>query len=171
MENLLTQISEKLNLPVSLLKTDLIAENLVKEYFIDEDMKDYFEEELYLIDSGKTYLYLFRNISARNSSTVIFEFFKAILNIRLKFQTNNIQFFLIEDDKILDFGTLLKSLPVSLEKYSPDFDYILSDFKDSTDENLKRTIKLKIFSEIIKYVYKDEELKSLLLLLIKNIEN
>lgn len=170
MENLIIQISEKLSLPVNMVKNDLILENLIEETFVDEEMKNYFEEKLYLMDSGKSYLYLFKNISQRNSSTVIFEFFRAILNIKIKYQTNNIQFFLVENDNLLDFETLLKSLPVSLEKYSPDFDYILSEFQESTDTELKRTIKLKIFSEIIKYIYKDDELKDLLLLLIKNTE-
>lgn len=170
MENLLSKISEKLNLSTALLKNDLVPENLIEETFIDEEMKSYFDEKLYSINSGKTYLYIFRNISERNSSTVIFEFLKAILDIKIKYQTNDIQFLLIENDNILDFETLLKSLPVSLEKYSPDFDYILSEFEESTDEVLKRTIKLKIFSEVIKYIYKDKELKDLLLLLVKNNE-
>jgi len=168
MKNLLGQLSEKLNLSKEILEKELNSENLISESFIDEDMREFFEEKLYLIKANESYLYLLKNSSERNSSTMVFEFFNAILNIKLHYKTNNIKFFLYDNDKILDLEETLKSLPVSLEKYSPDFDYILSEFEESTDENLKRTIKLKIFSEIIKYIYKDEELKSLLLLLTKN---
>ena len=55
-----------------------------------------------------------------------------------------------------------------MDKYSPDFDYILSDFEKCNDESLKKSIKLKIFTEIIKYIYKDSDLKDLMSMLIKN---
>ena len=168
MENLLLKISEKLNLPIALLKNDLVLDNLVDETFVNEEMKSYFDEKLFSINEGKTYLYILKNISKRNASTLVFELLKAVLDIKSKYHTVDIHFILIEDDNILDFELLLKSLPVSLEKYSPDFDYILSEFSESTDEVLKKNIKLKIFSEVIKYIYKDEELKDLLLLLVKN---
>jgi hypothetical protein len=108
-------------------------------------MVDYFEESLYSIDSDDSYVYFFKNSSNRNSSTTIFEFFKAILNVKSILNTKNIKFFLIQDNEIKNLDTLLKELPVSLDKYSPDFDYILSDFEECNDESLKKYNKIKNF--------------------------
>ena len=163
MENILNQLSETYNISINNIKKSNISNS-----FIDSDMVDYFEESLYSIDSDDSYVYFFKNTSNRNSSTTIFEFFKAILNVKSILNTKNIKFFLIQDNEIKNFENLLKELPISLDKYSPDFDYILSDFEKCNDESLKKSIKLKIFTEIIKYIYKDSDLKDLMLMLVKN---
>ena len=163
MENILNQLSETYNIPMNNIKKSNISNS-----FIDSDMIDYFEESLYSIDSDDSYVYFFKNTSNRNASTTIFEFFKAILNVKSILNTKNIKFFLIQDNQIKNFENLLKELPISLDKYSPDFDYILSDFEKCNDESLKKSIKLKIFTEIIKYIYKDSDLKDLMSMLVKN---
>ena len=166
MENILNQLSETYNIPMNNIKKSNISNS-----FIDSDMVDYFEESLYSIDSDDSYVYFFKNTSNRNSSTTIFEFFKAILNVKSILNTKNIKFFLIQDNQIKNFENLLKELSISLDKYSPDFDYILSDFEKCNDESLKKSIKLKIFTEIIKYIYKDSDLKDLMSMLVKNDKN
>lgn len=163
MENILNQLSETYDISINNIKKSNISTS-----FLDSDMVDYFEESLYSIDSDNSYVYFFKNSSNRNSSTTIFEFFKAVLNVKNVLNTKNIKFFLIEDNKIKNFDSLLKELPVSLDKYSPDFDYILSDFEECNDESLKKSIKLKIFTEIIKYIYKDSDLKDLMSMIVKN---
>lgn len=163
MENILNQLSETYNISINNIKKSNISNS-----FVDSDMIDYFEESLYSIDSDDSYVYFFKNSSNRNSSTTIFEFFKAVLNVKNALNTKNIKFFLIQDNKIKNFDSLLEELPVSLDKYSPDFDYILSDFEECHDESLKKSIKLKIFTEIIKYIYKDSDLKDLMSMIVKN---
>lgn len=163
MKNILNQLSETYNISINDIKKSSISNP-----FIDSDMTDYFEESLYAVESDNSYIYFFKNSSNRSSSTTIFEFFKAILNVKNILNTKNIKFFLIQDDEIKNFDNLLKELPVSLDKYSPDFDYILSDFEECNNESLKKSIKLKIFTEIIKYIYKDSDLKDLMSMLVKN---
>ena len=111
MENILNQLSETYNIPMNNIKKSNISNS-----FIDSDMVDYFEESLYSIDSDDSYVYFFKNTSNRNSSTTIFEFFKAILNVKSILNTKTIKFCLIQDNEVKKFENLLKELPISLDK-------------------------------------------------------
>ena len=134
MENVLNQLSETYNISINNIKLSTITNS-----FIDLDMADYFEESLYYIESDESYIYFFKNSSNRTSSIALFEFFKAILSVKNFLKTKKIKFFLIQDNEIKNFDSLIKELPVSLDKYSPDFDYILSDFEECNDETLKKS--------------------------------
>lgn len=167
MKNIIEQISKLSQIDCALLEKELNEKNLIDESFIAEDVKEFFIDKLYLINK-KTYIYLFENISDRTKSVSIFEFFKAILSLNSRFNPVDLKFFYLEKESIIEIDQLLNSMPISLEKYSPDFDYILSEFEECDDNELKKTIKLKIFTEIIKYIYKDSELKELLTTIINN---
>ena len=160
MENILNEILEENKLDrYQVEKKDL--------YFIDESMKDYFQESLLEIKELNKYIYIFRNTSKRDLNTMVFEYFRATTNLLKEVNSKNIKTYLVEDKEILEFSSLFNKLPISLQKYSPDFDYILSDFENSEDKELKKMIKLRIFTEIIKYIFKDDDLKDLTALLLK----
>ncbi|MBN2838558.1 MAG: hypothetical protein JXM74_07350, partial [Fusobacteriaceae bacterium] len=119
MENILNEILEENKLDRHQVeKKDL--------YFIDESMKDYFQESLLEIKELNKYIYIFRNTSKRDLNTMVFEFFRATTNLLKEVNSKNVKTYLVEDKEILEFSSLFNKLPISLQKYSPDFDYILS---------------------------------------------
>lgn len=167
MKNIIKVISKISGIDSTFLENNLIDSNLLNESFMSEEMKEYFKDSLYLIGPND-YIYLFENTSDRTKTVSVFEFLKAILGLNNKFKNANLKFFYLENDSVIEIEQLLASMPISLEKYSPDFDYILSEFEECNDNELKKTIKLKIFTEIIKYIYKDTELKALMTTIINN---
>ncbi|TDT71364.1 putative YhgA-like transposase [Hypnocyclicus thermotrophus] len=164
----LNTISKLLNLDIDILKKSLIDKNLKNESFIEIDMRDFFTDKLYFLPSENLYIYFFENSSNRNRSTFILEFFKSMLNINKKYSKINIKFFLLQNNEVLEIKDIFNRLPYSLDRYSPDFEYILKDFEYSTDENLKKEIKLKMFSQMIKFISNDPELIQITKLLLNN---
>lgn len=132
-----------------------------EENFLAEEMQQFFKETLYYIEKENLYIYLLDNFMNKPYSVVIPEFYKAIIKAKNSLNTKKIKFYLVQNNEIKEFNDVLATLPISLDKYSPDFDYILADFEECSDIELKKTIKIKIYSEIIKYILKDPDLKDL----------
>lgn len=167
MQNYLMQIKDMMNLDFS---SEIVFsnENLINETYISTDMVDMLEDSLYLLPSTDSYIYILNNTSNRKAHTFFLEFFRAILNVQEKFPGKNIKFFLVENNELISFDEYLKSSPCSMEKYSPDFDYILEDFKNSKDTSLKKEIKLKMFFQMLKFISQDSELTSLAKLILND---
>lgn len=154
-------ISKKSNIDISVLQSNLVKENLIDKSFIDDNMADFFDDELYYIKENSSYIYFFNNSKNRKNSILLVEFFKALINLKKEY--NNIIFFIIDNNSYLELKSLITNIPYSMDKYSPDFDYILKDFEESTDESLKKEIKLKMFLQMLKFVFNDDELTNLCL--------
>jgi len=60
----------------------------------------------------------------------------------------------------LNLKDILEEIPEKLEKYVPNFEYILYDLTKFKDEEIKGKVKLKLFIEILKYIFRDKELES-----------
>ena len=153
MESILKDIMEKNKISLEFIQRE--------ETFLSEDMKEFFKEDLYYVEKEDLYIYLVENSMHKAYSVVIPEFYKAIINAKNHLGTKKIKFYLIQDNEVKEFNELLAMLPISLDKYSPDFDYILADFEECSDVKLKKAIKVKIYSEIIEYILKDPDLKDL----------
>ncbi len=147
---------------------ELNENNLIKETFINTNMIGILEDSLYLLPSTHSYVYILNNISNRMAHTFIVEYFKNMLKVQEKFPNEHIKFFLVENNEILSFNTYLNSIPSSMEKYSPDFDYILEEIKNLDNLEIKKEIKLKVFLEMLKFISQDEDLTLLTKMLLKD---
>ncbi|GAB6100181.1 hypothetical protein JCM16358_20600 [Halanaerocella petrolearia] len=70
----------------------------------------------------------------------------------------------------LNLSSLLEEIPGELEKYIPDFEYLLYDISPYSEEKIKGTAKARVFLEIAKAIFSDdfiERLKNALLVLDK----
>ncbi|GAB6100636.1 hypothetical protein JCM16358_25150 [Halanaerocella petrolearia] len=70
----------------------------------------------------------------------------------------------------LNLSSLLGEIPEELEKYIPDFEYLLYDLSPYSEEEIKGTAKARVFLEIIRAIFSDdfkERVKEALLVLDK----
>ncbi|WP_394697904.1 Rpn family recombination-promoting nuclease/putative transposase [uncultured Ilyobacter sp.] len=155
-------------LPESL-KNDCWVEASSKGSFIEEDMLSYFEDKLYIkdIDGSSEALYIFYNKDKKSNRVVVNEFLKVLMHFN-KGRYSNIKSFIHSNGKLYSISEYLRETPVDLESYAPDFEYILNDISSLETPELKEEIKLKLFSEVSKFIFKDEELLKLFKSLLNN---
>ena len=60
----------------------------------------------------------------------------------------------------LNLSDILEEIPEELKKYIPNFEYILYDLTRFEDKDIRGHVKLRIFLEILKYIFSEEELPS-----------
>lgn len=128
--------------------------------FLEKDVVDCFKEDIYFKEDSKELVYLVSNLMKRTKKVVVNEVLKALLNLKDKELKSYI--YIKEGTDYYSFNDYVKGTDLDPNPYGPSLKIYELELKNHQDENLKRSIKIKIFSEFIKFIMKDKDLKHLL---------
>lgn len=146
------------------ISSDFSIEDLYKGSFIEKDVKDYFDDYLYIKTSDSNedrVVYIFSNSKNRGKKTVIQEFFKSLSKVKSK-GWKNITGYIYHDDKLYNIIDFLRKCPLDTETYSPVLEHLSRSIDNTDDLVHKNSMKIGVFSELIKFIAKDDDLLSLL---------
>ncbi len=151
---------------------DLDNLSVQKDSFIEKELQEAFSDILYKtsIKGKETYLYFLFEHKSSFLKTTALQLLKYMVNIweqkvdKEKFLTLPIIIPLViyhGKEKWSVKQTLsgiidMENLPDSIKRYIPDFNYILYDFSPLSDKEIKGNVKLKIFLEMLKAIFKKE---------------
>ena len=158
-------------LPEELLKLiDLDNISVDKDSFIEKELGEYFSDILYRINllGKESYIYFLfehKSYNYKKISLQLLEYMIKIWNLKVK-QRKTLPIIIpivIHHGKIkwnvgLNLSDILEEIPEELKKYIPNFEYILYDLTIFEDKDIRGHVKLRIFLEILKYIFSEEEL-------------
>ncbi len=158
-------------LPEELLKLiDLDNISVDKDSFIEKELGEYFSDILYKINllGKESYIYFLfehKSYNYKKISLQLLEYMIKIWNLKVK-QRKTLPIIIpivIHHGKIkwnvgLNLSDILEEIPEELKKYIPNFEYILYDLTIFEDKDIRGHVKLRIFLEILKYIFSEEEL-------------
>ncbi len=158
-------------LPEELLKLiDLDNISVDKDSFIEKELGEYFSDILYKINllGKESYIYFLfehKSYNYKKISLQLLEYMIKIWKLKVK-QRKTLPIIIpivIHHGKIkwnvgLNLSDILEEIPEELKKYIPNFEYILYDLTIFEDKDIRGHVKLRIFLEILKYIFSEEEL-------------
>jgi len=160
-------------LPKEILKLiDLEDMELKKNSMIEEELKDIFSDLIYKVSlNGKeAYLYFFfehKSYPYKKIALQLLKYMRGIweletkegkeeklpLIIPLVFYHGRLKW-----NIGLRLSDILDEIPVELKDYLPDFKYLLYDFSPYSDQEITGRIELRIFLQLLRYIFTDIEL-------------
>lgn len=148
------------------IREEFLQAEVIEQSFISNSGKEYFKDRLLLTSKGS--IYIFMANKHKTKKIILHEFLLALLNLLYsEYATNKV--FILYEEEFLPASDFFKLMPVDSESFAPDFEYILSDINNNNDDlELKRNIKIKLFSELMKFILKDDELYEMAKSLITN---
>lgn len=158
-------------LPEELLKLiDLDNISVDKDSYIEKELGEYFSDILYKINllGKESYIYFLFEHKSYNYKKItlqLLEYMIKIWNLKVK-QRKALPIIIpivIHHGKSkwnvgLNLSDTLEEVPEELKKYIPNFEYILYDLTRFEDKDIRGHVKLRIFLEILKYIFSEEEL-------------
>jgi len=174
-------------LPEKVLKIiDTRSIKILKDSFLDNDLKESFSDMVYKVNINNQpgYLYLLFEHKSYPDKMVAFQFLKYLTrlwDLHLKQNTTKklpviIPILIYHGKEIynvnLNFATLLNQQP-EVKDYIPDFQYLLYDFSQFSDTEIIGSIKSRLFLQILHNIFKEnfEEELGKILLLFRDLEN
>ena len=160
-------------LPEQILKLiNLDNMELEKDTMIEEELKDVFSDLIYKVslNGNEAYLYfLFEHKSYpyRKIALQLLKYIRAIWELKMKQGKKKklpliipIVFYhgRVKWDIGLKLSDLLDDIPGELREYVPDFKYLLYDFSPYSDQEIMGNIELRIFLQLLRYIFTDTDL-------------
>lgn len=130
-------------------------------YFLERDVREYFREEIYLSENLKSIVYVVSNTRKRSRRVVIEEVMKSLLTLENRYEAK-IRIFIKEEGRVYSFGEYIAATPLEPTPYGPNMKAYESELRSQKEGPLTRSIKVKIFSELIKFILRDKDLRGLL---------
>ncbi len=168
-------------LPAELLEiVDLTGIKIEKDSFVTEELKEYFTDLLYKVDikGNESYVYVLFEHKSYPDKYVSLQILEYILKCwKVKKKGNKklpvvLPLVIYHGKKNWKYGNRLSEIvskeDVRLQKYIPDFEYILYDICRYEDEEITGIEEMKLFMQLLKYGGLDkleEELEKILELL------
>ena len=152
---------------------DLDNLSLQKDSFIEKELQEAFSDILYKtsIKGQETYLYFLFEHKSTPFKTTALQLLKYMVRIweqkidkeRAAALPIIIPLVIYHGETKWRMGKTLSSIiddmqnmPESIKRYIPDYEYIVYDFSPLSDREIKGNVKLKIFLEILKAIFKKE---------------
>lgn len=158
-------------LPDNILKEiDLTDVKVAKDSFIDKELEESFSDILYTVNIGdkEGYIYiLFEHKSYFDKMTPV-QMIGYITDIWKLYnnQTKNkklppiIPILIYHGDRKWNYGSTLSELiedfPRNIADYIPDYKYLIYDFSNYSDSEIKGQIKLRLFLKLISHIFDDD---------------
>ena len=158
-------------LPENILdEVDLTDINIAKDSFVDKELKESFSDILYnvSINDRDGYIYLlFEHKSYLDKMTPVqlLSYITDIWELHENQSTEDklppiIPILIYHGKKRWSFGDQLSELigdsPESIVDYIPDYRYLVYDFSEYSDSEIKGEIKLRIFLKLISHIFDDD---------------
>ncbi|MCK8825652.1 Rpn family recombination-promoting nuclease/putative transposase [Fuchsiella alkaliacetigena] len=157
------------------LSSELLAEldmdslRIEKESFVDEELAEHFSDIVYRtnIKGKESYLcFIFEHKSYRYSDITL-QLLRYMLNIwSLKREQDTEELPVIVPMLIyhgaktwnigLKLSDLVEEVPEEVERYLPDFEYILLDLSGYNKGEIQKICQMRVFIEVLAAVYKDD---------------
>lgn len=151
-------------------RIDINDIQIVKDSFIEKELREVFSDLLYKIniDKQKGYIYFLFEHKSYPHKLITIQLLKYILNIweliiKQK-ETDDLPVIIplvfYHGRQKWTVGTNLQDIVEDVsdefQKYIPDYQYILYDISYFSDEQLKGEIKLRIFLKLFSHIFKDD---------------
>jgi len=151
-------------------KVDLTDIKIAKDSFVDENLKESFSDILYnvKIEDRDGYIYLLFEHKSYHDIMVPIQLLKYLTEIwslhKKQFGRRQlpiiIPILIYHGDEKWKQGSSLSNIleepPVGLEKYVPEYSYLVYDFSDYTDAEIKGEIKLRLFLKLISHIFNED---------------
>ncbi|MCG8515809.1 MAG: Rpn family recombination-promoting nuclease/putative transposase [Halanaerobiales bacterium] len=145
---------------------------LEKDTMIEEELENVFSDLIYKVslNGNEAYLYfLFEHKSYpyRKIALQLLKYIRAIWELKMKQGKKKklpliipIVFYhgRVKWDIGLKLSDLLDDIPGELREYVPDFKYLLYDFSPYSDQEIMGNIELRIFLQLLRYIFADMDL-------------
>ena len=145
---------------------------LEKDTMIEEELENVFSDLIYKVslNGNEAYLYfLFEHKSYpyRKIALQLLKYIRAIWDLKMKQGKKKklpliipIVFYhgRVKWDIGLKLSDLLDDIPGELREYVPDFKYLLYDFSPYSDQEIMGNIELRIFLQLLRYIFADMDL-------------
>lgn len=163
-------------------KIDLNNIQIVKDSFVEKELKEIFSDLLYktTINDQEGYIYFLFEHKSYPHKLITIQLLKYILNIwELMVKQEKTEKLPVIVPLVIYHGKrkwtigsklldIVREVSEDFEKYIPDYQYILYDISAFTDDQIKGELKLRIFLELLGHIFKDDfeyKLKEILKLL------
>ena len=163
-------------LPASIMNTvDMKTLEPQKDSFIDKDLKEIFADMLFRVNisNEEGYIYFLfehKSYTSKNISLQLLKYMIEIWESKIKNKTTDelpviIPLVIYHGSDNWNISTTLgemikgyTNLPKDLQKYIPDYEYLLYDISRYTDEQIKGEIKLRIMLTVCRDIFiKDDK--------------
>lgn len=160
-------------LPASIMSiVDMTTLEPQKDSFIDKDLKEIFADMLFKVNIGNEegYIYFLFEHKSYTSKNISLQLLKYMIEIwESKITTDELPVIiplLIYHGKdnwniSATLGEMIKgytNLPKDVQKYIPDYEYLLYDISRYTDEQIKGEIKLRIMLTVFRDIFTKDDI-------------